>query len=299
MGVIMYLMFYYSGDLPFTAPDNSTDGRCTKILGLPNAYFPISDVAVQDSKIWVSGPFQVGFKAPDADWTWMAMNGKKVSAIVPTTSGSFYVAIEKPGFDLQNMNSDHSVVETFDMSSLRDSFDISLKALTFIDDSNFLVADGVGSIYQVKINRDRSPSYLELVSMIPSQRLAVGILNENHYKQISGLYYQRETSMLFVLFSNYRTLRVFDFKSATLLNEWYLPGTSFQWSGISVDGSFLYLSQSIPSGIWKFQIQGNVTTGKIFPSCANVYEGDLIEIINQSAQGDRFRRNRPDYVTDY
>jgi hypothetical protein len=94
----------------------------------------------------------------------------------------------------------------------------------------------------------------------------------------------------------------------TLKQEWDLPGNAFQWSGISIateqDGSRVaFLSQSIPSAVWKFKLNGKANkleAGRFeaFPSCANVYQGDLIDLI-EKPHNDRFMRTKPKYVNDF
>jgi hypothetical protein len=97
-------------------------------------------------------------------------------------------------------------------------------------------------------------------------------------------------------------MRVWNYTSGITEAEWYLPGTSFQWSGISLergaDATYIYLTQSIPGSVWKFHWSQVGNAKGAFPSCAKVYEGDLIEKIVGS-NGEKFRRSKMRYVEGY
>lgn len=69
----------------------------------------------------------------------------------------------------------------------------------------------------------------------------------------------------------------------------------------SATGSTLTLTQSTPGGVWQFpwttDAKQSILAGN-FPSCANVYEGDL-GAIEHAAASDRFKASRVRYVEDF
>ena len=146
---------------------------------------------------------------------------------------------------------------------------------------------------------------MQMVDMIPSPKLTHGLVDEAFYKHISGMYFDTASEELFVMFGRSRVLRAFKLTSGTTSRQWYLPGTSFQWSGLSfarntVDTSqtAVYMSQSIPGGVWQFNWSAENILDGSFPGCANVYDGDLIERIIQG-NGENFRRSKMRYVEGF
>ena len=77
----------------------------------------------------------------------------------------------------------------------------------------------------------------------------------------------------------------------------------------------MFLSQTIPGGVWRFQWttsttgttttnDGTIATGGspldgAFPDCANVYQGDLAVMRENTASNSKFSARRLRYVEDY
>jgi hypothetical protein len=90
-----------------------------------------------------------------------------------------------------------------------------------------------------------------------------------------------------------------------LIREWKLPGTSNYWSGVDIatqdDKKCIYLSQTIPGKIWKFEWSTNEASSLkgSFPQCANVFEGDLEVIRENALSNNRFGGSKLRFVDDF
>ena len=315
MGVIMYLMFHFNAPLPSFVPTNDVKSGCQQLSTYPiEEFFPFSDLALIGQSLVAVGPFAYAtLSSPSNEWTVTSVPSKQIVSISSPleVNNGFLVGIERPSLQIVQV-AGNQMKTIFDLTEFKQSFNLSVKAMADLGQNIILLPDEDGSLYKLQLkypsNSTGKPS-ASIISMIPSTRIAEGLVDEPFYTNIAGMFYEPAKSKLYVLFDKARRIRVFDGKTFQMLNEWYLPGTSLQWSGLVVTHdiinheSFLYMSQSIPSQLWKFKltqdaIDGKATVSGAFSACANVYERDLSELMI-SNMNDKFRRSRPRYVSNF
>lgn len=161
-----------------------------------------------------------------------------------------------------------------------------------------LINDRLISVQESELSKQT----VNLVDMVPYPKLSHGLVDDPVFKEITSMYFDDEESLLYILFGRSRILRSFNFSTGRTDMEWYLPGTSFDWSGFALSRGVkadstsmeVFLTQSVISdgglrswrnpsgagrgydgdfgGVWKFRWDRYQ-----FPSCANVFEGDLVD----------------------
>jgi uncharacterized membrane protein YidH (DUF202 family) len=354
MGVIMFLMFYYNSPIPVATPDNQPLNGCEMMTAFDSTatiepYFPYSDLTIQgDSRLYAVGPFsvyytdtasatisspssgnqQTRFSAVSVQYKWQkqVVGNQHISSVVGsrTNPDVLYFGVERPVMQLVRNNSVTGERKSIDLTKYRDWYNLTMKSMALISESSvsdgdeqiFILTTGEGTLFRVRVFAGFTQ--VELIDVIPSSRVANGLVDDLYFKSVSGLYYEPQPqNRLYVLFGRSRRVRIFNFTNFTLINEWYLPGTSFQWSGIALAPTtststapfankapeYVYLSQSVPGAIWKFKLTDAAQNfaaeiGKAFQECANTYDGDLVDMMKVDP-GDKLRRNSIRYVSDY
>jgi hypothetical protein len=248
--------------------------------------------------------------------------------VATSRSELIYLGIDRPIPQIIEWDTQLSAVRrAFGLQYFRSSYNLSIQGITFVakesKDSNpcifgyFLASDHQSSVFTIAVptvgatnSTGGCSANLELIDMIPGARIAVGLYDDPFYKHISGMDFDEATGVLFVLFGRVRKLRAIEWSTGRVLRDWYLPGSSFQWSGISLGPvksncrRSIYLAQAVPGGVWEFDwslgSDGGVESvfEAEFPECAKVLNEDLLERF-VSAGSEKFRRTKMRYVGDY
>lgn len=262
--------------------------------GLPSGYEPSGVIHLESSgKLypvsddgWVSEINTDGSGAT----TWYLSGDYEGITVADEASDYVYIGIESPDSIREFDVSTGSLTgKSWDLTSwMTGPSNQGLEALAFVpngshpySDSNSgglfyagLQQDGKIYIFDVDLSTSGTVSYVDTITPVSGRA------------DLSGLFFNEDTGVLYAIFDAYNLLRAMD-GSGTYLAEWDLPGSSQE--GICIEGDELFIAQD-SGDVWKYSFPGDVSDADLNVE-GNVDTDDIAILVASSNWGESVPEN--------